>query len=131
MGYNYQIINMIAFEKIKKIESGIDNMNLDNLSVVYSIIKKNNENITRKSDCFLINLGSLSSDTVDEILNFIKYLEDNKITLELDENMKLKYKNELDKSSNIHILEQNINSSNYDNNSTNDNNSENEIEITN
>jgi hypothetical protein len=78
--------------QLKKIEKTIDTMSLDSLTVIYNILKKNNEPITRKSDCFLINLGTLHNNTVNEILNFITFIEENKILLEKDELEKEEYK---------------------------------------
>lgn len=81
-------------KELRKIEKELDNMSQDNLTVIYNIIKNNNENITRKSDCFLVNLGTLKSNTITEILNFIKFLEENKKILEKDELEKQQYKEE-------------------------------------
>lgn len=78
--------------QLKKIEKTIETMSLDNLTVIYNIVKTNNENITRKSDCFLINLGTLHTKTINDILNFITFLEENKKILEKDELEKQQYK---------------------------------------
>ena len=85
---------MNNIKELRKIEKEIDNMSHDNLTVIYNIIKNNNENITRKSDCFLVNLGTLKPETTKEILNFIIFLEENKKILEKDELEKQQYKEE-------------------------------------
>lgn len=86
--------NITNITDLRKIEKEIDNMSQDNLTAIYNIIKNNNENITRKSDCFLVNLGILKPTTINKILLFIKFLEENKKMLEKDELEKQQYKTE-------------------------------------
>lgn len=79
------------FKELKRIEKEIANMTIDNLTVIYNIIKNNGENITRKYDCFLVNLGTISKKSINEILKFINFLEENKKILEKDELEKQEY----------------------------------------
>ena len=76
---------------LKKIKKTVDNMNLDNLKNIYNIITRNNQPITRKSDCFLINLGNLNTNTINEIIQFIDFIETNTKILEEDEKVKNEY----------------------------------------
>lgn len=86
---------MSSVSDLKRIKKSVETMNIDNLRNVYSIINNNNELITRKSDCFLINLGNLSSDTINELINFIDFLDNNTKLLEEDELIKQEYAREL------------------------------------
>jgi nicotinate-nucleotide pyrophosphorylase len=83
-----------SISDLKKIKKAVDNMNLDNLKNIYNIITRNNQPITRKSDCFLINLGNLNVDTINEIIQFIDFIESNSKLLEEDEKVKNEYAEE-------------------------------------
>jgi hypothetical protein len=85
----------MSMTDLKKIKKAIDNMTLDNLKHIYNIISKKNQPITRKSDCFLINLGNLNKSTIDEIIDFINFIESNTKLLEIDEEMKKRYAEEM------------------------------------
>lgn len=82
---------MSTTSDLKKIKKAVDNMNLDNLKNIYNIITKNNQPITRKSDCLLINLGNLNTNTINEIIKFIDFIESNTKILEEDEKVKNEY----------------------------------------
>jgi hypothetical protein len=88
----------MSLSQLKKIKSSIDTMSIDNLKNIYNIIINNNQPITRKSDCFLINLGNLNNSTIDEILKFIDFIESNVKILEADERMKRIYAQEMKKN---------------------------------
>lgn len=89
-------------QDLRMIEKEIENMTQDNLTVIYNIINENNENITRKSDCFLVNLGKLRDKTIKELLNFIYFLKENRKILEKDEIEKNIYKSQFNLDNNIH-----------------------------
>jgi hypothetical protein len=82
---------MASTSDLKRIKKYVDNMNLDNLKHIYNIITKNNQPITRKSDCFLINLGNLNNETISEIITFINFIESNTKILEEDEKVRHEY----------------------------------------
>lgn len=92
---------MTSITDLKRIKKAVDNMNLDNLKYIYNIIIKNNQPITKKSDCFLINLGNINSDTINEIIKFIDFIESNSKLLEEDEKIKIEYAEELKHLQNI------------------------------
>ena len=105
---------MSSVSDLKRIKKSVETMNIDNLRNVYSIINNNNELITRKSDCFLINLGNLRSNTINELINFIDFLDNNTKLLEEDELIKQEYAREL------------LHDDNLDNDNLDDDNEDNE-----
>jgi nicotinate-nucleotide pyrophosphorylase len=86
---------MANISDLKKIKKAVDNMSLDSLKHIYNIIINNNQPITKKSDCFLINLGNLNKDTIEEIIKFIDFIDSNTIILEQDEKIKHDYAEEI------------------------------------
>lgn len=88
----------MSISDLKKIKKAVENMNLDNLKNIFSIISNNNQPITRKSDCFLINLGNLNEKTIFELLNFIDFINSNSKILEENEEIKKQYAEEMKKN---------------------------------
>jgi hypothetical protein len=86
---------MCYITKLKRIKKCIDNMKIENLKNVYNIINNNNQPITKKSDCFLINLGNLNTKTINELTELIDFLESNNKLLEQDELIKKQYADEI------------------------------------
>ena len=104
MNEDEPLIEGIHFKKMKK---NIDKMNLDNLTMVYSILRKNNESITKKKDGYLVNLGQLSNTSINQISKFIDFTTNSIELLEKDETIKNKYLDEMNKLIKEHTKQQN------------------------
>lgn len=81
-------------EILKYISKSVTELNIDALSQIYRIVKDQNEKVTMKKDAVLINLGTLQTETVRQILLFLRYLRKNTNVLLVDEIIKDQYKTE-------------------------------------
>lgn len=77
------------------IQRRINNMNIESMSQVYKIIEDHNERYTETKTDILINLGNLNHNCINDIMNFIEYLDSNQELLLKDEIEKNDYKNQL------------------------------------
>lgn len=77
------------------IQRRINNMNIESMSQVYKIIEDHNEKFTETKTDILINLGNLGHNCINNIMNFIEYLDTNQEILLKDEIEKNDFKNEL------------------------------------
>ena len=77
------------------IQRRINNMNIESMSQVYKIIDNHNEKFTETKTDILINLGKLGHNCINNIINFIEYLDYNQEILLKDEIEKNDFKNEL------------------------------------
>jgi len=77
------------------IQRRINNMNIESMSQVYKIIADHNEKFTETKTDILINLGNLGHNCINDIINFIEYLDTNQEILLKDEIEKNDFKNEL------------------------------------
>ena len=77
------------------IQRRINNMNIESMSQVYKIIADHNEKFTETKTDILINLGNLGQNCINDIMNFIEYLDTNQEILIKDEIEKNDFKNEL------------------------------------
>jgi hypothetical protein len=77
------------------IQRRINNMNIESMSQVYKIIADHNEKFTETKTDILINLGNLGHNCINDIMNFIEYLDTNQEILLKDEIEKNDFKNEL------------------------------------
>lgn len=77
------------------IQRRINNMNIESMSQVYKIIADHNEKFTETKTDILINLGNLGHNCINNIMNFIEYLDTNQEILLKDEIEKNDFKNEL------------------------------------
>lgn len=73
----------------------INNMNIESMSQVYKIIDVHNEKFTETKTDILINLGNLSNNCINDIMNFIEYIDTNQEILLKNEIEKNDYKIEL------------------------------------
>lgn len=83
-------------EIIKFIEKNIAGLNVDALTQVCRIIKKNDEKFTAKKDYVLINLGGLKDETIRAIVTFLVFIKKNENLLAQDEQLKKQMKSKLD-----------------------------------
>ena len=88
------LVSASNLEILKYISKSVTELNVDALSQIYKIIKDQNEKYTIKKDAVLINLGTLQTDTVQQILLFLRYLRKNTNVLLEDEILKDQYKTE-------------------------------------
>jgi len=77
------------------IQRRINNMNIESMSQVYKIIADHNEKFTETKTDILINLGNLGHNCINDIMNFIEYLDTNQEILLKDEIEKNDFKNKL------------------------------------
>ena len=77
------------------IQRRINNMNIESMSQVYKIIADHNEKFTETKTDILINLGNLGHNCINDIMNFIEYLDTNQEILLKDEIEKNDFKSEL------------------------------------
>ena len=70
-------------------------MNLESMSQIYKIVDKHNERYTETKTDILINLGILGANCINDIINFIEYLDNNQELLLIDEIEKNEYKAKL------------------------------------
>ena len=93
--------NNISKEKVEHrtnlsyIQRRINNMNIESMSQVYKIIEEHNEKFTETKTDILINLGNLGNNCINNIINFIEYLDTNQEILLKDEIEKNDFKNEM------------------------------------
>jgi len=105
----------MLIQNLKKIKNSVEKMSIDNLKYIYNIINKNNQSITKKSDCFLINLGDLNNNTIIELLKFIEFIENNQILLQEQEMKKQQYAQEMKNDESINNDVININKNKINN----------------
>lgn len=78
----------------------INTLDLYNLKQIFQIIKENDENYTIKKKNILFNLGSLKQNTIDEITNFLIFIEKKQEELSKEEDLINEYKNMIKNSNN-------------------------------
>lgn len=95
--------NITSKEKVEHktnlsyIQRRVNNMNLESKSQIYKIIEDHNEKYTETKTDILINLGILNNNCIEDIMNFIEYLDSNQEVLLKDEIEKNDYKKQLNK----------------------------------
>ena len=78
----------IKTEKLKKIKSKIDVFKKLECIEIYKIIKEDNQKFSQNKNGILFDLMKLKNTTIDKIEQFIKYIDNNSIIIEENENTK-------------------------------------------
>tara|TARA_B100001057_G_C22793404_1_gene928569 strand:- start:1257 stop:1559 length:303 start_codon:yes stop_codon:yes gene_type:complete len=74
------------------IEKSITNLNLDEKTEIFKIIKNNSEKYSNNKNGIFVNLSKLNISTINEIINKLNYYNNNKKTLLQDESKIDEYK---------------------------------------
>lgn len=82
---------------INQLTNKINELYDDAFKTVYEIIKNNEEKMITTKNYYLVNLDNVSQKTLQELNNFMNYLDTSYIHLTNDEMEKNKLKNELAK----------------------------------
>ena len=75
----------IKAEKMSKLKLQIDNLSKSEYIEIFKIIKMNNEKFSQNKNGVMFDLMKFSNKAIDEINNFIKYIENNNLLVEHDE----------------------------------------------
>lgn len=75
----------IKADKMSKLKSQIYNLSKNEYLEIFKIIKMNNEKFSQNKNGVMFDLMKFSDKTINEINNFIKYIENNNILVEHDE----------------------------------------------
>jgi CRISPR/Cas system CSM-associated protein Csm2 small subunit len=82
---------------INLLTNKINDLYDDAFKCIYEIILKNNETIIKTKNYYLVNLDNVSKKTLQELSNFLNYLDASLDHLTNDEIEKNKLRNELSK----------------------------------
>jgi predicted RNA binding protein YcfA (HicA-like mRNA interferase family) len=80
-------------EKKKDIINKVSNLSNVQQNEIFNIIKKNNINYTCNKNGIFINITKINDDLVNEILDYVAFLESNNISLDIIETEYTKYYN--------------------------------------
>jgi hypothetical protein len=83
-------------KRIENIKNNVDKMNKTQHIEILKILKNNNMKINENKSGVFINLSFLNEKTVEEIEEYIMYIQDQEKTLETLEMQKKEYENLLD-----------------------------------
>lgn len=75
----------IKTDKMSKLKLQIDNLSKNEYIEIFKIIKMNNEKFSQNKNGVMFDLMKFSDKAIDEINNFIKYIENNNLLVEHDE----------------------------------------------
>ncbi len=75
----------ILVNKMSKLKSQIDSLSKNEYIEIFKIIKMNGEKFSQNKNGIMFDLMKFSDKTIDEINNFINYIENNNILVEHDE----------------------------------------------
>jgi hypothetical protein len=75
----------IKANNMSRLKLQIDNLTKNEYIEIFKIIKMNNEKYSQNKNGVMFDLMKFSAKTVDEINNFIKYIENNSLLVEHDE----------------------------------------------
>uniref|UniRef100_A0A6C0EI55 NET domain-containing protein n=1 Tax=viral metagenome TaxID=1070528 RepID=A0A6C0EI55_9ZZZZ len=70
---------------MSKLKSQIDSLSKNEYIEIFKIIKMNGEKFSQNKNGIMFDLMKFSDKTIDEINNFINYIENNNILVEHDE----------------------------------------------
>jgi hypothetical protein len=82
---------------INSLTNKINELYDDSFKSVYEIVKRNNEQIIKTKNYYLVNLDNVKDSTLRELADFLKYLDVSFEYLTNDENEKNKLRNEFSK----------------------------------
>lgn len=86
----------IEFKELNKylidVEKSIINLNLDEKTEIFKIIKNNSEKYSNNKNGIFINLSKLNISTINQIIDKLNYYNNNKKTLLQDESKIDEYK---------------------------------------
>ena len=75
----------IKTDKMSKLKLQIDNLSKNEYIEIFKIIKMNGEKFSQNKNGVMFDLMKFSNKAIDEINNFIKYIENNNLLVEHDE----------------------------------------------
>ena len=75
----------IKTDKMSKLKLQIDNLSKNEYIEIFKIIKMNEEKFSQNKNGVMFDLMKFSNKAIDEINNFIKYIENNNLLVEHDE----------------------------------------------
>jgi len=75
------------------IRESVEKMNKFNQVEILRILHKNNVTLNENKSGVHVNLSEISNETLDELYNYIKYVNAQEVTLNKIEKQKLEYKN--------------------------------------
>jgi len=75
------------------IRESVEKMNKFNQVEILRILNKNNVTLNENKSGVHVNLSEISNETLDEVYNYIQYVNAQEVTLSKVEKQKLEYKN--------------------------------------
>ena len=75
----------IKANKMSKLKSQIDNLSKSEYIEIFKIIKMNSEKFSQNKNGVMFDLMKFSDKAINEINNFITYIENNNLLVENDE----------------------------------------------
>ena len=77
---------------LENLRNQIEQMNESQQINIFKILKENNVLYTENNNGIFINMSKLDEDVVDKLKDFVLYTQEQKIALDVNENIKKKYK---------------------------------------
>ena len=77
--------NKIKADKMSKLKLQIDNLSKNEYIEIFKIIKMNGEKFSQNKNGVMFDLMKFSDKAIDEINNFINYIDNNNLLVEHDE----------------------------------------------
>tara|TARA_B100001057_G_C22547696_1_gene832190 strand:+ start:258 stop:761 length:504 start_codon:yes stop_codon:yes gene_type:complete len=114
----------IDIDRIISLKSKIINLSKNDMIEIFKIIKNNNNSYTENKNGIFINMNKLSSSTINEIENLLKFLSDKKNNFEQDTVFRNNIKDIVE---NVVLNSDSTNKLNYDNQNTKERETSNEI----
>jgi len=82
-----------SVSNLNYIRESVEKMNKFNQVEILRILHKNNVTLNENKSGVHVNLSEISNETLDELYNYIKYVNAQEVTLNKIEKQKLEYKN--------------------------------------
>ena len=82
----------IKFKELTKLKQKILNLTKNEYTEIFKILKKNNQKYSENKNGIMFDFMKISDDTINEIKNFVNYIEENALIVDKDELTKNQYR---------------------------------------
>jgi hypothetical protein len=84
---------VITNDFLTQLKNSIEKMQKVNQIEVLRILKKQNAKLNENKSGILVNLTFLQKDTINELCNYVKYVQEQETMISMDEAQKNEFKN--------------------------------------
>ena len=83
----------VKYKKLTKLKQKILNLSKNEYLEIFKILKKNKQKYSQNKNGIMFDFMKISNESVNDIIKFINYIEENNILVDKDEQTKNQYRN--------------------------------------